>query len=85
VSTEIAEAYIALHTKMPGVKQEITSALDGSDARSAIDSGGQGQGKRFSKAFGVAAVAGIAAVGIGAAVAGITKYLGESVVGAKEA
>jgi tape measure domain-containing protein len=63
-ATEIANAYIALYTKMPGVQGDITKALGGVDATKA----GEGVGSKFS--------AGIAGIVGGAMAAVTTKAIG---------
>lgn len=71
--TEIANAYIALQVKMPGVKNDINKALGASGVQSVADKSGKSIGDRLAssagKALKVGAVAlgGILAAGIGTA------------------
>lgn len=65
-SVEIANAYVALTTKMPGVKKEIASALSG--ASSEVERSGSGLGGNLMKGIGGAAVAGAAVAGAAIAV-----------------
>lgn len=67
-ATEIADAYIALYTKMPGVKKDIEGALDGAD--DAFEGAGAMGGKKFSGAAAAAIAAG--AVVVATAVAAVT-------------
>jgi tape measure domain-containing protein len=64
VSTEIADAYIALHIKMPGAKSEIARELGGVDA----DEAGKKIGKSTSDGVGKG-------FALGGAIAGITAAL----------
>jgi len=66
-AVEVANAYVTLTTKMPGVKREISSALGGSDVDGAVKSAGVKFGATLTKAISGVAVAGIAAVGATAA------------------
>ncbi len=63
MSTEIASAYLALYTKMPGVKGDIEKSLGGSEVQGAADKSGRGLGGRLMGAAGKAAAAGAIAVG----------------------
>lgn len=67
-ATEIADAYIALYTKMPGVKKDIEGSLDGAD--DAFEGAGAMGGKKFSGAAAAAIAAG--AVVVATAVAAVT-------------
>lgn len=67
MSTEIASAYIALYTKMPGVKADITNSLGGSDVQSGLKSSGSSMGNVISGAIG-----GAVALGAAKAVAVVT-------------
>ncbi|WP_336629998.1 MULTISPECIES: tape measure protein [unclassified Microbacterium] len=60
IGAEIANAYVALTVKMPGVKGDIERALGGSDARGAAERGGSLIGSTVAGAVGgaVAAVTG---------------------------
>lgn len=68
MATEIADAYIALYTKMPGVKSDIAKHLGGSDVQSAVDKSGQGIGGKLMAGLG--SVAKVGAVAVGGAIAG---------------
>ena len=71
MSTEIASAYIALTTRMPGVKKDIATAIGGAEPEA--DKAGSNVGTRFTDAFGkvakvgMATVAGVGALALGAA------------------
>lgn len=67
MSTEIADAYVALYTKMPGVKGDITKALGGSDVQGAIKSSGGKSGSSFMGGLGNVVRGGAIAVGVAAA------------------
>lgn len=67
-ATQIADAYIALYTKMPGVKKDIEGSLDGAD--DAFEGAGAMGGKKFSGAAAAAIAAG--AVVVATAVAAVT-------------
>ena len=67
-ATEIANAYIALYTKMPGVEKDIKESLGGAD--SAYESAGAKGGSKFSSAAALAIISG--AVVVAAAVATVT-------------
>lgn len=66
-AVEIADAYIALYTKMPGVKNDITKALGGSDVQGAVETSGQGLGGKLVSGLGGVVKAGAVAVGAVAA------------------
>jgi len=68
MSTEIANAYIALYTQMPGVKKDIEKAIGG--AEPAADKAGASVGGKFSDAFGGIAKTALL-VGGGAAIAAL--------------
>lgn len=59
---EIANAYVALTTKMPGVKKDIEDALGASDVQAAAEKSGSSLGGKLVKGVGGVAVGGIAAV-----------------------
>lgn len=71
--TEIAQAYITLTTKMPGVKGDIERALGGSDVKSAVGNAGKGFGSVLMDGLnsigkvGALAVGGTIAAGVGTA------------------
>lgn len=67
-ATEIANAYVALYTKMPGVEGDIKKSLGGAD--SAYESAGAAGGSKFSSAAALAIISG--AVVVAAAVATVT-------------
>lgn len=67
MTTEIANAYIALYTKMPGVKNDIAKALGGSDAQSAVKSSGASWGGLL-----MGAVGGAVALGAGKLISAVT-------------
>lgn len=67
-ATEIANAYVALYTKMPGVEKDIKESLGGAD--DAFEGAGGRGGARFSGAAAAAIVAGAAVVA--AAVVAVT-------------
>lgn len=67
-ATEIANAYVALYTKMPGVEGDIKKSLGGAD--SAYESAGAKGGSKFSSAAALAIISG--AVVVAAAVATVT-------------
>src|SRR5690625_3689182 len=75
--TEIANAYIALYTQMPGVKRDIERSLGGSDVQDAVEGAGRKSGSKFS--------AGLAGA-VGGAVASLTtsalSVVGRSIDGA---
>ena len=60
MSTEIASAYIALTTKMPGVKKEIEASLG--EAESVATESGQKSGNAWAQSLAVGLVAGTAVV-----------------------
>lgn len=64
MSIEIADAYVTLHTKMPGVKSDIQRALGSADA--------EGAGRKIGKQASDGAARGFA---LGGAVAGVTAVL----------
>ena len=70
MSTELADAYISLRTKMPGVKNDIATALGGVDA----DGAGRKIGRKTSDGVG-------SGFALGGAVAGITASLTNMIVG----
>lgn len=59
-ATEIANAYVALYTKMPGVEGDIKKSLGG--AESAYESAGAKGGSKFSSAAALAIISGAAVV-----------------------
>ena len=59
---EIANAYVALTTKMPGVKKDIENALGASDVQAAAEKSGSSLGGKLIKGVGGVAIGGIAAV-----------------------
>lgn len=71
--TEIANAYIALYTKMPGVKQDIAKSLGAPDVQSAVSKSGGLMGSGLMAGMtkvlkaGALAVGGVLAAGIGTA------------------
>ena len=73
MSVEIADAYISLTTKMPGVKNDITKALGGSDVQTAVGKAGEGMGSKLMDGLnsigkvGAIAVGGAIAAGVGTA------------------
>lgn len=73
MTTEIADAYIALYAKMPGVKNDITNALGGSEVSGAVEKSGKGMGGKLLGGLssvvkgGVIAVGATMAAGIGVA------------------
>ena len=70
MSTELADAYISLRTKMPGVKNDIATALGGVDA----DGAGRKIGRKTSDGVG-------SGFALGGAVAGITASLTNMIAG----
>lgn len=72
-AVEIANAYISLQTRMPGVKAEIAKSLGGSDVKAVVDRSGvqfgQGITSKINSVFKTSAVAlgGVLAAGIGTA------------------
>lgn len=60
-ATEIANAYVALYTKMPGVEGDIKKSLGGADSE--FDAAGEQGGKTFSGAVATAIIASAAVVG----------------------
>lgn len=72
-ATEIANAYVALTVKAPGIKGDIEKALGGPEATSATDSAGKSIGNRLMDSIGGIAKTGliaagtVAAAGLGAA------------------
>lgn len=60
MATEIAQAYIALTTKMTGVKNDIAGALNGSDVTSTVSASGKSMGNVLSGAIGGAVALGAA-------------------------
>ena len=71
MATEIADAYIALYTRMPGVKDDITKALGG--AGKDVEKAGEGMGSRLMDGMntigkvGAVALGGALAAGVGTA------------------
>lgn len=63
MANEIAQAYIALTTKMPGVKKDITSALGGSDVQGAVSREGSKIGEKVLDGIATAFKTGALAVG----------------------
>ena len=63
MATEVAEAYIALTTKMPGVKEDISKALGASDVQGAASKAGSGFGTKLLDGIGKVGKAGALAVG----------------------
>lgn len=80
MATEIADAYIALYTKMPGVKADIERSLGKADAKGAGAKLGNGLGAGISSrsAAIAGAVGGVVAVVAQKALAGITGLIGEA-------
>jgi len=68
LATEIADAYIALYTRMPGVKDDITKALGG--AGKDVEKAGEGMGSRLMDGMNKIGKVGAVALG-GALVAGV--------------
>ena len=68
MATEIADAYIALYTRMPGVKDDITKALGG--AGKDVEKAGEGMGSRLMDGMNKIGKVGSVALG-GALVAGV--------------
>ncbi|MFZ4894633.1 phage tail protein [Plantibacter sp. Mn2098] len=72
-AVEIADAYIALYAKMPGVKGDIEKSLGGSDVQGAADDAGKKSGNSFTAGLGkiikggAIALAATAAAGLGVA------------------
>ncbi|HWU28023.1 MAG TPA: tape measure protein [Microbacterium sp.] len=72
-SAEIANAYVSITTRMPGVKNDITKTLGGADVSAALKGSGKSMGQRLVDGFapiakvGLAAVGAVAAAGLGAA------------------
>lgn len=83
MSTEIADAYIALHTKMEGVEQEVAKGLGKADSE--FDKAGKRQGGLFGSIVGGSMLGALGADAIKGAISGITNYLGESIESYKEA
>lgn len=73
MSQEIAQAYITLTTKMPGVKGDIEKSLGGSDVQNVVGKAGEGMGSRLMDGLnsigkvGAIAVGGAIAAGVGTA------------------
>lgn len=63
MATEIADAYIALYTKMPGVKNDISKALGGPDVQNAVSGSGTTIGESLLAGMGNVAKVGALAVG----------------------
>ncbi|MBF4512015.1 tape measure protein [Plantibacter sp. VKM Ac-2885] len=67
MATEIADAYIALYTRMPGVSRDIGRSLGASDVQGAVDAAGQRSGNSFAAGLGKIVKSGAVAVGVAAA------------------
>lgn len=67
MATEIANAYVALYARMPGVGKDIQQALGGAEASRAVEKSGSGIGSKLSSAAGKVFKAGLIAVGATAA------------------
>lgn len=66
-ATEVASAYLALYTKMPGVKKDIEDSLGGSEAQSAVDKSGKSLGGKLLG--GISSVVKVGALAVGATIA----------------
>lgn len=62
-AVEVANAYVALYAKMPGVQKDIEKSLGGSDVESAVTKSGEGVGSKFTSAIGGVVKGGLIAVG----------------------
>src|SRR5690606_31824839 len=73
MATEVASAYVALYTKMPGVAGDIQKNLGGADVKSAVDKAGKGFGSTLMDGLnslgkvGAIALGGTLAAGVGTA------------------
>lgn len=83
MATEIADAYIALHTKMEGVENEVAKGLGKADSE--FEKAGKRQGGLFGSIVGGSMLGALGAQAIMGAISGITGYLGESIQSYKEA
>lgn len=83
MATEIAEAYVALHTKMSGVEGEVAKGLGAADGE--FDRAAKRQGGIFGKIVGGSMLGSLGASAIQGAVSGIVGYLGESIQSFKDA
>lgn len=63
MATEIANAYIALYTKMPGVKEDIEESLGGSPVQKVVGKAGEGMGTQLMDGLGKIGKAGTIALG----------------------
>ncbi|QOD93479.1 tape measure protein [Chryseoglobus sp. 28M-23] len=72
-ATEIADAYVALYVRMPGVQKDIERSLGGSEVGRATEKSGRGIGAKLTSAIGgvvkggLITVGAVAAAGMGAA------------------
>ena len=80
MATEIADAYIALYTKMPGVKGDIERSLGAADAKGAGAKLGDGLGAGISSrsAAIAGAVGGVVAIVAQKAMSGVTDLIGDA-------
>jgi tape measure domain-containing protein len=67
LATEIADAYIALYTRMPGVSRDIGRSLGASDVQGAVNEAGQRSGGSFTDGLGKIVKGGAIALGVAAA------------------
>ena len=67
MATEIADAYIALYTRMPGVSRDIGRSLGASDVQGAVNEAGQRSGNSFTAGLGKIVKGGAIALGVAAA------------------
>lgn len=84
MSTEIANAYIALYTKMPGVKGDIEKQLGGPDVMKATENSAKKSGGLFSSTFGKYLGAAAIAAGVVAASAGLYKFISGGIQASNE-
>jgi len=80
MTTEIANAYIALYAKMPGVQGDIAKELGGVDTDKIGQDLGRRTGEGYTKGFALAgAVGGLVATVANTAITSITDLVGEAV------
>ena len=75
MATEIADAYVALYTKMPGVGKDIEKNLGGSEVARATQNSAKKQGGLFSSTFGKYLGAAAIAAGVVAAATGAFRFI----------
>lgn len=84
MSTEIANAYVALYTRMPGVQKDIEKTLGGPEVTKATENSAKKSGGLFSSTFGKYLGAAAIAAGAVAAATGLYTFISGGVQQANE-